>query len=139
VATRLHSAAIHLLRQLRVEDVATGISGPRLSALSVIAIRGPISLGDLARAEQVRAPTMSRLVAALGRAGLIESERDPSDRRVQRIQATPRGRALFEVGRGRRIRRLTRELDRLTAEEFATLLAALPSLERVAHPASKAP
>jgi len=137
VATRLHSAAIHILRRLRVADQATGLSGPRLSALSVIVIRGPISLGDLARAEQVRPPTMSRLVTGLERAGLVESARDPVDRRVQRIRVTPRGQALFNAGRARRVRRLARELDRLTAEEFAILAEALPSIERVARPAPK--
>src|SRR5262245_21904262 len=135
LATRLHSAAIHLLRRLRVEDVASGLSGPRASALSVVVFGGPITLGDLARAEQVRPPTMSRLVSGLVRAGLVESEQDPGDRRVQRIRATAKGRSLLLAGRARRVRRLSRDLERLSPDEFATLAAALETIERVARPA----
>ena len=62
VADRLHSAAIHLLRRLRVEDEALGISAPRLSVLSVLVFAGPMRIGELAHAEQVEPPTMTRLV-----------------------------------------------------------------------------
>ena len=134
VATRLHSAAIHLLRRLRAADTATGLSGPRLSALSVIVFGGPVTLGELARAEQVRPPTMSRLVTGLARDGLIERRRDPADGRVQRIRATPRGRALLEAGRTRRVRLLTAELERLTRRDYAAIVSALPILESVAQP-----
>src|SRR3989442_15294067 len=71
IADRLHSAAIHVLRRLRVEDKAIGLSGPRASALSVIVFRGPIAMGALAEAEQVRPPTITRLVASLERVGLV--------------------------------------------------------------------
>jgi DNA-binding MarR family transcriptional regulator len=133
VANRLHSAAIHLLRRLRVEDAAAGLSGPRLSALSVVVFGGPVTLGQLAKAEQVRPPTMSRLVAGLARAGLVSTERDPADRRVQRIQATARGRSLLEAGRARRVRRLTRDLAALSRDEYGNLLRALDVLERLAR------
>ncbi|MBM4187871.1 MAG: MarR family transcriptional regulator [Gemmatimonadetes bacterium] len=133
LATRLHSAAIHLLRRLRVEDSASGLSAPRLSALSVIVFAGPVTLGDLARAEQVRAPTMSRLVSGLVKAGLVIAERDPADRRIQRIRATTKGRALLEAGRLRRVRRLARDLDRLSAAEFRVLREAVAMIERVAR------
>ncbi|MFN0178206.1 MAG: MarR family winged helix-turn-helix transcriptional regulator [Gemmatimonadales bacterium] len=134
LATRLHSAAIHLLRRLRVEDAAIGLSGPRASALSVIVFGGPVTLGDLARAEQVRPPTMSRLVAGLVKSGLAETERDANDRRIQRIRATAKGRSLLEAGRLRRVRRLTKDLERLTAEEYTMLAAAVTTMERVARP-----
>src|SRR5260370_10450111 len=65
IADRLHSAAIHLLRRVRVQDAASGISPARLSALSVIVFGGPISLSDLAGTEQGRPPTMSRVLDAL--------------------------------------------------------------------------
>jgi hypothetical protein len=65
VADRLHSAAIHLLRRLRVEDEALGISAPRLSALSVLVFAGPRRVGELAEAEQVEPPT--RLVDGMER------------------------------------------------------------------------
>ena len=65
LADRLHSTAIHLLRLVRVQDAATGIAPARLSALSVLVFGGPMSLNQLAQAEQVRPPTMSRIVDAL--------------------------------------------------------------------------
>lgn len=131
---RLHSAAIHLLRRLRIEDDASGLTAPRLSALSVLVFGGDSTLGDLARAEQVKPPTMSRLVAGLVRDGLAESTRDPDDRRVQRIRATAKGRALLEAGRARRVERLIRELRRLSPRDEQALLEALPVLERITRP-----
>src|SRR5258707_14604829 len=70
-ADRLHSAAIHLLRRLRGGDPESGVGPAQLSALSVLVFGGPRSLGELADAEQVRPPTMSRIVAGLGRGGLV--------------------------------------------------------------------
>src|SRR6476661_10655355 len=81
-AIRLHSAAIHLLRRLRREDDASGLSAPRLSALSVVVFGGPLTLGALAAAEQVRPPTMTRIVSALEAAGLVQREPGPRDGRV---------------------------------------------------------
>lgn len=121
VATRLHSVAIHLLRRLRREDAALGISAARLSALSVVGFGGPRTLGQLAAAEQVRPPTMTRIIAALERAGLVERQADPADGRVTRIAATARGRALLEEGRARRTSRLAARLRALPPEDLATL------------------
>ena len=83
-ADNLHSAAIHLLRRLRREDAKSGLSAPRLSALSVVVFAGPITLGDLAAAEQVRPPTMTRLVTALEDEGLIVREADAASSRRSR-------------------------------------------------------
>src|SRR6516165_5444884 len=87
LADHLHSAAIHLLRRLRRKDDPTGLNAPRLSALSVIVFAGPITLGDLARAEQVRPPTMTRIVDALLALGLAVKEPHPEDRRSTLISA----------------------------------------------------
>src|SRR5215210_6677108 len=87
VADRLHSAAIHLLRRLRREDDASGLPAAQLSAMSVIVFGGPITLGALANAEQVRPPTITKLIAALEEQGLVERETDPEDRRVVRVKA----------------------------------------------------
>ena len=85
MATRLHAAAIKLLRLLRREDDASGMTAPRMSALSVLVFRGPLSLAELAAAEQVRAPTMSRLVEGLVREGLVTRETVPTERRVRAL------------------------------------------------------
>lgn len=130
-AARLHSAAIRLLRTLRREDEAAGLSGPRLSALSVIVFAGPLSLAQLAAAEQVRPPTMSRLVDALVRAGLATREAAPGDRRSVRIAATVRGRSILEAGRDRRVRALNQRLEQLQPEERELLGRGIALLERL--------
>lgn len=128
-ADRLHSAAIHLLRRLRREDAKSGLSAPRLSALSVVVFGGPVTLGELAAAEQVRPPTMTRLVSALEAEGLVVREPDANDGRITRIRATPRGHALLVRGRARRVAALTAEVRALGAEDRQVLVRALEILE----------
>jgi len=131
LADRLHSAAIHLLRRLRREDDASGLPAPQLSALSVIVFGGPITLGALAAAEQVRPPTISKLVATLEEAGLVEREIDESDRRVMRVKATARGTRLLQEGRTRRVASLATALAALPSTDRASLARAVPVLEKV--------
>jgi len=131
LADRWHSLAIHLLRRLRREDVKAGLTGPRLSALSVIVFGGPITLGELAAAEQVRPPTMTRLVRALEREQLVRREKDPDDGRIVRLRATAKGESLLHEGRARRVRRLAEPLDEITPAERATLRDAAEILARV--------
>ena len=131
LANRLHSAAIRLLRTLRREDDGSGLSAPRLSALSVIAFAGPLSLAELAAAEQVRPPTMSRIVDALVAAGLVAREPAPTDRRSVRLTATDRGRRLMEAGRERRVRALVQRLGQLSDYERRALARGVELLERV--------
>lgn len=131
LATGLHSAAIRLLRTLRREDDGTGLSAPRLSALSVIVFAGPLSLAELAAAEQVRPPTMSRLVDALVEAGLVARNSDPADRRTLRLTATAKGRRVMEQGRERRVKALMARLASLPAAERRSLAHAARTLERL--------
>jgi DNA-binding MarR family transcriptional regulator len=121
LADQLHSAAIHLLRQLRKEDDASGLSAPRLSALSVVVFGGPLTLGELARAEQVRPPTMTRIVTGLEKEGLVKRKGDPRDRRVTRIEATPKGQKVLAAGRARRVEKLAIAVRRLEKKELAEL------------------
>ncbi len=132
LADRLHSVAIHILRRVRREDTASGIPAPQLSALSVIVFRGPLTLGALAAAEQVRPPTMTRIVAGLEAAGLVERTVDPQDRRSALVRATALGEELLSAGRLRRVQSLARDLDALTEEERAPIESAIGALERVA-------
>lgn len=119
VADMLHGAAIRLLRYMRKEDVASGITGAQLSVLSVLAYGGPQTLGALAAAEQVKPPTMSQLVSALEQLELVS--RKPLDRRSAEISLTRKGRQLLEAGRKRRLARLTKALDRLPSEQIDRL------------------
>jgi DNA-binding MarR family transcriptional regulator len=122
VADLLHGAAIRLLRSVRKEDVASGITGAQLSILSVLVFAGPQTLGALAAAEQVKAPTMSQAVSALQRLGLVA--RKPLDRRSIEISATAKGRNLLEAGRRRRLARLSKAIAHLPASQIDLLAQA---------------
>lgn len=122
VADMLHGAAIRLLRYVRKEDVASGITGAQLSVLSVLAFGGPQTLGALAAAEQVKPPTMSQLVSELERLGLVM--RKPIDRRSIEVSVTRKGRQLMEAGRKRRLARLTKALAGLPAQQVDRLAQA---------------
>jgi DNA-binding MarR family transcriptional regulator len=130
LADRLHSTAIHLLRLVRVQDARSGIGPAQLSALSVIVFGGPASLNDLARAEQVRPPTMSRIVDGLEAAGLARRRANPKDRRAVMIDATERGTAILRQGRKRRVAFLARHLDRLSAAELTEIERALAAIHK---------
>jgi DNA-binding MarR family transcriptional regulator len=132
VANRLHSAAIHLLRRARRVDAESHLPAPQLSALSVVVYGGPITLGELAAAEQVRPPTMTRLIAAMEAAGLIEREADPSDGRITRIRATATGKRILEAGRDRRIAVIAEALDTLPVRDVDAIAKALDAIEKVA-------
>jgi DNA-binding MarR family transcriptional regulator len=132
VADRIHSAAIHLLRRLRKQDEAIGLSAARMSALSVVVFGGPVTIGRLAEAEQVSAPTMTRQLAGMERDGLLKRTRDADDRRVIWIRATPRGARLLQEGRRLRIAALAAELAALNPADLALLARAAELIERVA-------
>lgn len=131
MADRLHSAAIHLLRRLRVEDEALGISAPRLSALSVLVFAGPKRIGELARIEQVEPPTMTRLVDGLVRDGLVVRQPDPDDARAVRVRSTPTGARTLRRGRARRVETLRTRLATLSPTELAALGEGVEVLERI--------
>jgi DNA-binding MarR family transcriptional regulator len=115
-ADKLHSAAIHLLRRLRVRDRESGIGPAQLSALSVLVFGGARSLGELAEAEQVRPPTMSRIVSGLERAGLVKRHATEDGRRM-RLEATSKGTKILWEGRQRRVESLAKALESLSAQE----------------------
>lgn len=131
-ADRLHSAAIHLLRRVRVADEQSGLSPARLSALSVVVFGGPLTLGTLARAEQVTPPTMTPIVAALERDGLVR-KRGGSDRRTVEITATAKGRRLMQRARRRRLDVLEALLHPLGDEDVDTLARAAELIEQAAR------
>ncbi|WP_344316302.1 MarR family winged helix-turn-helix transcriptional regulator [Acrocarpospora pleiomorpha] len=121
LATDLHSAAIHLLRKVREVDSELGITPARLSALSVVAMGGPRTVSELAKAEQVAGPTMSRIVAALEAAGLVVRREHPQDGRAMVVHATEKGRLVMERGRVRRVGVLAARLERLPNDDRRTL------------------
>ena len=137
VADRLHSAAIHLLRHARKRDVLAGTGPARLSALSVLVFAGPMPLGQLAAAEQVKAPTMSRIVTGLKRSGLAKIEVDAKDARRIRVTATAKGKRLLREAKARRVELVAKTLSSLQEPELGTLLRAAELVERAVGQAAK--
>jgi DNA-binding MarR family transcriptional regulator len=131
IAGQIHTLAIHLLRKLRREDESTGLNAPRLSALSVIVFGGPITLGDLAAAEQVRPPTMTRIVNALEQQGLVRKKQSAADGRSTLLSPTAEGKKLLMQGRERRVRALAKQIAALNRGQLSTLQEASEILRQV--------
>jgi DNA-binding MarR family transcriptional regulator len=129
VADRLHSAAIHLLRRAAEEDRAAGLSRARLSALSVVVFRGPLTLGELAAAEGVRSATMTGIVNGLERAGLVRRRPHGTDRRAVQVEATAAGRRLLDRARARRLELVASKLADVSDAELDVLERAADLLE----------
>jgi len=136
IAGRLHSAAIHLLRYAAKPDVLSGQGPARLSALSVLVFAGQKTLGELAAAERVKPPTMSRIVAGLKRSGLARIERDGKDARKIWISVTAKGERVLQEARRRRIRVLAETLAILGPVERDELRRAVELMERIAGQAA---
>jgi DNA-binding MarR family transcriptional regulator len=129
IADRLHSAAIHLLRRVRRQDSASGEGPAQLSALSVLVFGGPMTLGQLASAEQVKPPTMTRIVAGLEGRRLARRVADPVDARRIRIHATAKGTQLLQQARKGRIQHLAHGLETLGQKDLAVLHEAVEIVE----------
>jgi DNA-binding MarR family transcriptional regulator len=129
----LNAGAIHLLRSLDRVDRESGLTAARLSALSVLVFGGPCSLGELARAERVAGPTMTRIVDGLVALGLADRQPDPIDRRAVRLAATDEGTRLMRQARDRRVDTIAAGLRRLAPDQRAALAAAAPLLDELAQ------
>lgn len=131
MAARLHSSSVRLLRVARREERGEAIGGPRLSALTLVATAGPVSLAELAAAEQVRPPTMTRIVDSLVADGLALRETAPKDRRAVRISATEAGRRLIDSGQASRAGAVAARLAQLADSERRALYRGVELIERM--------
>ncbi len=107
-----------------------GLTAPRASVLSVLVFRGPVTMSALAEAEQVRPPTITRLVDGLERRGLVRRVGDRDDGRVQLVEATAAGKRLLQKGRARRVARLARGVASLSADDQRVLARAADLMEQ---------
>jgi DNA-binding MarR family transcriptional regulator len=126
----LHSAAIHLLRKVRAQDRSAGIGPAQLSALSVLVFGGPRSLKELAEAEQVRPPTMSRIVVGLERTRLVR-RKTTNDKRRMLLEATARGAKILHEGRRRRVEVLVHALQEFSENEQREAAAAAEFMRKL--------
>lgn len=139
LAARLAGLGTVLQRHLAQADSGDGLTRARLSALALLVLGGPRTLGELAAAERVRPPTMTRLVHALEADGLVVRERNPADGRSIIIRATPDGEAQLEQGRSRQIAPLAEAIAQLGSAERLQLEDAADLLGRVLRGASWEP
>jgi DNA-binding MarR family transcriptional regulator len=130
LASRLRFAVMRLSRRLR-QHAPADITQSQLSALAVLVNDGPLTLRDLAAAERVQPPTITRIVELLVEKGLVARTPDADDRRVAWVEATRDGRALVETTRRRRDTYLADRLRTLDDDERAVLARAAELLERL--------
>jgi DNA-binding MarR family transcriptional regulator len=130
LASRLRLAVTRLARRLR-QEAEPGLTPSLYSALAAVARGGRMTVGELCAAEQVQPPTMTRLVAALVDAGLIDREPDATDRRVAWLSVSLDGAKLLGRVRQRKEAFLSRRLRKLPAEDLEVLERAAAILERV--------
>jgi DNA-binding MarR family transcriptional regulator len=121
IAALLHEQFARLTRQLRTIELPPGMTPERLSALSAIEKRGPISVTALAENEMVRPATMSRMVTALVEEGLVKRSDDKSDGRGVLVSATPKGRRTFQKAQEQRLQHFAEVLDALNDEQLASM------------------
>jgi DNA-binding MarR family transcriptional regulator len=127
---RFRLAIVRLARRQRQQS-GTGLTPSLQSALAVVDVRGPLTLGELAAVERISPPTTTRIVAKLEQLGLVERTTDPDDRRVARVAVTEDGHRQLAESRDRRDTWLRGRLAELDPSDLATLVAAIEPLERL--------
>ena len=130
LASRLRLAVTRLARRLRTA-LPGQLTASQLATLSTVERLGPLTLGELSTAEQVKPPTMTKIVACLEEQGLVSRTVDRSDRRVARIEATSAGLRFLDDSRHQRDAYLAERLHGLTTEDRAALERAAQVLERM--------
>lgn len=129
LATRFRFALFPLVRQLRHHNV--DLTASQASALSTISRRGPLTVGELAKAERVSSPMVTKIAKALEEEGLVSRTVDASDRRVTNLAITKEGERRLERSRSRKNAWLAQQLHALSASELEAIEAVIPVLERL--------
>jgi DNA-binding MarR family transcriptional regulator len=131
IAALLNDQFSRLSRQLRNMDMPDGMTPERLSALSVIEKKGPISVTALADKEMVRPATMSRMVSALVDEGLVRRKEDKTDGRGVLVSTTPKGRRAYQRAQQQRLQQFAEALHALTPEQLSAMRSLAAALERL--------
>ena len=137
IANEISIMAVRLIRWLRATDQAAALSGPVTSAMAVIVHSGGIAPSALAELEQVRRPTITRLVDDLVLRGLVRREPHPTDKRGSIVVATSEGLARWQTGQLRATAPLAARIEALDPDERQQLESILPLLARVMEPPSE--
>lgn len=133
LASVLRVAVMRLARRLRSEREDDSLTLNQLSAIGTLAGHGRMTLGDLAAAEKVQPPSMTRIVTNLEERGLVLREPDAGDRRLVLVRLTDAGAELLAANRRRRDAWLNKQLRGLAPDEREALRRAAPVLEKLAR------
>lgn len=129
---RLGVVVQRLARGFRVASAAHGMTPSQLSVLAGVVRLGPLRMADLAEREGLNPTLLSRVVAHLEDAGLLERSTEPHDRRCVTLRVTPAGRRRQSRVRAERDGLLGAQLAALDEADRELVLGALPALERLA-------
>lgn len=130
LAARLRVGVARLARLLRQQD-GQGLTPTMTAVLATVGREGPLTLGELAAAERVAPPTITKLAAKLEGAGLLVRRADPSDGRVSRVELTEAGTEQLLAIRTRRAAWLTDRIEALDPADRDRLLDAVVLVERL--------
>ena len=127
---RLRLAIVRTARRLR-QEAGGELTPSTASALATIERRGPLSPSELAELERVKRPTITRVVARLEDAGLVERTGDPTDGRASLVSITREGSELLRRIRTRKNAYLARRLSKLDPDDLGALERAADVLEGI--------
>ena len=137
LANELSIMAVRLIRWLRAADEASALTGPLTSAMAVIVHSGGIAPSALAELEQVRRPTITRVVDELVARRLVRRDQHPTDKRSSTIVATNEGLSLWQTGQLRATAPLAARIEALGPNERRQLEDVVPLLARLMEPPSE--
>ena len=132
LAGELRLAVHRLTRRLRQENPPDDLTLSQLSALAVVYREGPLTAGDLAGIEQVRPPSMTRMIAALEAVGMVSRGGNPLDARQVLVEVTELGSSTMQTYIQRREQWLTEQLSDMDPEDLETLHQASALLDKLA-------
>jgi DNA-binding MarR family transcriptional regulator len=133
LAATIRPSLLRLTRLVRNQRVDMSVTLTQLSAMATLSKRGSMSAGELAAAERVQPPSMTKVLANLEEQGFVQRVPHPGDRRQAIVSITEKGEQLLESERRSRDAWLAQRLAKLTADERALLRAVVPILDKLAE------
>lgn len=130
IADKLHSLAVHLLRDAKRHDQESGLTAERLSLLSILVYVGPQTINSLAEMEKVSAPAITRTVKSLEKQGYVIKSRSKTDQRVVYVAPTRKSQQLLDETRRKRVERIEHLLQGVGEKDLEQLRVAITILEK---------
>jgi DNA-binding MarR family transcriptional regulator len=132
LAQALRPSVMRLARRLRqMRDDSVGLNSNQLSAMAVLLNSGDLLMGELAAAEKMQPPSMTRIVNGLEARGYVARRPHPDDRRQCVVTLSDEGRKILLANRRRRDEWLAIRIAQLAPVERQVLREAIEILEKV--------